>query len=200
MKCPSCGEELKENQSIPGMWECESCGRKLKLMEEYGDGENQIQNQESAHIDSDSEPDVPIFSNEESREKPKQNNNKSFIIGVAIALVVIAVIVVIMVIVGRKNFKTRYSDIAGKSWCTIADDGSYMKIDTNPYDLNDYFEADAYYELERINKDLGFSSAVLEKMGETTALDGRQTEESKKATVSWKYHPDNGLEVTYEWN
>ena len=35
-------------------------------------------------------------------------------------------------------------------------------------------------------------------MMKTTALMGRQEEETKKYRVSWTYHPDRGLEVTYE--
>ena len=35
-------------------------------------------------------------------------------------------------------------------------------------------------------------------MMKTTALMGRQSAETDKYKVSWTYHPDNGLEVTYE--
>lgn len=33
---------------------------------------------------------------------------------------------------------------------------------------------------------------------ETNALMGRQREENDKYRVSWTYHPNRGLEVTYE--
>ena len=75
-----------------------------------------------------------------------------------------------------------------------------MTVDTNWLDIEDEFDADAYYAIEEINSKLGFSAALFNKMGETSAMDGRQTESNDKYTVSWKYHPDNGMEVTYEVN
>ena len=73
-----------------------------------------------------------------------------------------------------------------------------MKVDTNPNDIDDYIDFDAYYAIEDINSKLGFSSALFSKMGETSAMDGRQSDSNDKYSVSWKYHPDNGMEVTYE--
>ena len=91
-----------------------------------------------------------------------------------------------------------------------AQDGSYMIIDTNPYDKD--FEEMTYVEqqifprkeqdsldgIKFVNKKLGFSDAVYRKMMETSALMGRQSEENNKYRVSWTYHPDTGLEVMYE--
>lgn len=37
-------------------------------------------------------------------------------------------------------------------------------------------------------------------MLETSARMGRQREENDKYRVTWTYHPDEGLEVTYEKN
>ncbi len=105
------------------------------------------------------------------------------------------------------NFNEMYSDLAKNSWCTIAADGSYLKIDSNPKDKESkYFNSDdwaimleAWEKVEEINKELGFSDAVNEKMNGTTALQGKQTESNNEYTVSWTYHPDNGLEVIYEF-
>ena len=80
-----------------------------------------------------------------------------------------------------------------------------MIIDTNP---NDADPDSVYYNsvianhslagIKFVNKKLGFSSSVSQKMLATTALMGRQTAENKHFRVSWTYHPSNGLEVMYE--
>ena len=81
-----------------------------------------------------------------------------------------------------------------------------MKLDTNPYDkdsddftYSDYTTfSEANDAIERVNKELGFSDALYEKMNTTTWSQGRQTDSNDKYTVTWTYHPDKGLEVMYE--
>lgn len=48
------------------------------------------------------------------------------------------------------------------------------------------------------NEEFGFNSSLYSEMLETNALMGRQRMENDKYRVSWTYHPDDGLEVTYE--
>ena len=93
-----------------------------------------------------------------------------------------------------------------------AADGSYLKIDTNPSDDDTDVEDMIYSQYQEymavlkdsndaikyVNRELGFSEALYEKMSNTNSLMGQQTEESKQYRVSWSYHPDNGLEVIYE--
>lgn len=93
---------------------------------------------------------------------------------------------------------------------TVAQDGSYLKIDTNPYDKAideltyvqlstfDQKQSDSLNGIKFVNERLGFTNALYSKMMDTTALMGVQTEENDKYRVSWTYHPDNGLEVMYE--
>ena len=115
---------------------------------------------------------------------------------------VIVIIIIIIAIPKGPNFHKLFSDYAGESWCTIAKDDSYISIDTNPTDIDDYYNSDAYSAIMEINKILGFSDALSdalnEKIGNTNSLAGRMTEENKKIKVSWTYHPDNGLEIIYE--
>lgn len=103
------------------------------------------------------------------------------------------------------NFKEMYASYDSKDWCDIASDGSYMKIDTNPDDVDGddiwlYYEAflDADEFIESVNSALGFSAAMKEKMDTTSWSMGRQTQENDRYIVSWTYHPDKGLEVMYE--
>lgn len=85
-------------------------------------------------------------------------------------------------------------------WAYVGSDGSYLTIDTNPHDKDDYTDYAAYLSIYLINDALGLPDSLTEKMGKTSALDGRQSQSFDEVTVSWKYHPDNGLEITYEAN
>lgn len=85
-------------------------------------------------------------------------------------------------------------------WAKIGYDGSYLTIDTNPDDEDDYTNYAAYLSIYAVNLELGLPDSLTEKMGQTSALDGRQTQIYDDVTVSWKYHPNQGLEVTYEAN
>jgi len=84
--------------------------------------------------------------------------------------------------------------------------GSYIKIDTNPYDADgDSSNASTYASkalsaIIGINSTLGFPSYVYQDMIGTRALDGRQTYTGGRFSASWRYHPDSGLEVMYTQN
>lgn len=107
----------------------------------------------------------------------------------------------------KKDFNELYPGCANE-WWTIASDGSYMKIDTNPYDTdNDDFDWSYYSnyftpandKIEELNKELGFAESLSEKMNNTTWSQGVQTASNDDYTVTWTYHPDKGLEVMYEF-
>lgn len=46
--------------------------------------------------------------------------------------------------------------------------------------------------------ELDVPDSVVTKMDSTTSLDGRQEDEWSGIEASWKYHPDNGLDVVLE--
>ena len=83
-------------------------------------------------------------------------------------------------------------------WAYVGSDGSYLTIDTNPHDEDDYTDYAAFLSIYVINEKLGLPDSLAEKMGKTSAMDGRQSQSFDDVEVSWKYHPDNGMEVTYE--
>lgn len=92
-----------------------------------------------------------------------------------------------------------YDKISGDGYyCKVANDGSYITIDTNPLDLDDYSSSSAWSMIEDLNYELGLPDSLKEKMLHTRAMDGRQSAEYEYITVSWTYHPDQGLEATYE--
>ncbi len=168
--CSQCGTELQENHQF-----CPVCGKK------YG----------------------------EQTAAPRKPLNKKILIALGGAVAVIVLVIILALSLGGKqDFNKMYSDLADYAWCTIASDGSYLRLDTNPFDKdsddmvwsdyeNYYFPADD--AIERINRELGFSDALMEKMNTTTWSQGRQTESNSKYTVTWTYHPDKGLEVMYEF-
>lgn len=100
------------------------------------------------------------------------------------------------------DFKEIYDEFCESTWATVGSDGSYLTVDTNPYDIDDdglaYIEA--YYAMEKINKALGLPDSLINDFGQTSGADGKQEEEFKNqgVKVSYKYHPDKGLEVTYK--
>lgn len=114
-----------------------------------------------------------------------------------ITLFLLTSIIFLFCACGTVNFAKKYADIAGEYWVTIDLDGTFMKIDTNPYDLKKSSNSAALSQIKTVLKDLGFSAAVYEDMKGTTALMGRQSVSNKKYTVSWTYHPDKGLEVLF---
>ena len=81
--------------------------------------------------------------------------------------------------------------------CTISKDGKTMVLDTNPTDTENGDLKIVYTAIAEVNKKLGFSDAVLQKMSATRAIDGLLEETSGNITVSWMYHPDRGLEAIY---
>ena len=171
--CGKCGAELQEGQEF-----CPKCGQKVGLAVDAG--VNAAINQFNSGV--------------------QKTNSKKKTLPLIIGAAVVAIVVLAVALSGggKSDFNKMFSEYADEYWCYIADDGSYMKVDTNPYDIDDYTDFDAYYAIEDINSKLGFSSALFSKMGETSAMDGRQSDSNDKYSVSWKYHPDNGMEVTYE--
>ncbi len=173
--CGKCGAELQEGQEF-----CPKCGQKAGLS-----------------VDAGVSSAINQFNQVVNKANAKKKKTPLIIAAVA---VVVVVIVLITSGSGGKDFNKMFGEYSDEVWCYISDDGSYMTVDTNWLDIEDEFDADAYYAIEEINSKLGFSAALFNKMGETSAMDGRQTESNDKYTVSWKYHPDNGMEVTYEVN
>jgi len=135
-----------------------------------------------------------------------------------IPIVSIALIVAIILIVapiGKNNtnttdtteeninpdFNRLYNLYCSPTWATIGSDSSYLTIDTNPYDLEDNPAAypTAFDAIKIINEALGLPESLTAHMIRTTYSDGRQSKDFEKqgVNVSWRYHPDWGLEVIY---
>ncbi len=176
--CGKCGAELQNGQEF-----CAKCGQKVGLT--IDQNVNNAINQFNSTIQSTTD------------DKKKKDKKKPLII-VAVILVIVIALIALSGGGSKSDFNTMYSSIAGESWCEIATDGTWMKLDTNPYDLDDYNNTTAWSKIKTVLNDLGFPSSVSEEMAETRALDGKQTASTDEYEVSWTYHPDSGLETMFK--
>lgn len=87
-----------------------------------------------------------------------------------------------------------------KEYASLGYDGKSLTIDTKPDDMYYKGEDDALSAIVTINTFLGLPSSLIDKMSSTRALDGMQSQDCGDYTVTWNYHPDNGMKVIYEVN
>ena len=174
--CGRCGRPLQQNQAF-----CANCGQKAVIAGGFS---------------------VAVGAGQFNQGVAVKKNQTPLILGIAGAAFLIIMVIIIAAFSGggSPDFRRLFPDYAGKVWCTIAKDGSYMEVDTNWLDKDNYMDMDAYYAVEQINMRLGFSSAVFKKMGQTRSIDGRLSESNGVYTVSWTYHPDKGMQALYEKN
>ncbi|MCI8306777.1 MAG: DUF2116 family Zn-ribbon domain-containing protein [Lachnospiraceae bacterium] len=95
------------------------------------------------------------------------------------------------------DLKALYDEYCNSDFARIADDGSYLFVDTNTSDKDDEIDYVAYLAILEINEALALPESVNNKMNQTRSMDGIQTESGEGFEVSWTYHPEKGLEVTY---
>ena len=101
------------------------------------------------------------------------------------------------------DFEKLYDDYCSYTWATLGSDKSYLSVDTNPYN---YYDGDYRYfsvvndAIVKIHKALNLPDSLYEDMNHTTWSMGKQSETFNDIglLVTWTYHPDKGLEVTYK--
>lgn len=128
-------------------------------------------------------------------------------LAIIVAILALVAIVVGMVAVNASNAKPKgpdlqvlYDEYCSEPWAKVANDGSYLAIDTNPSDHEadrSIYILEADQAIKDINKALGFDESFHERMEQTNALAAMQSETGNGVRVSWDYRPDYGLEVTY---
>lgn len=173
---------------------------------EHEDTLNETQNTQSVENEI---PEHTVLENEnavDTNRTPKRKLSKKALIGIAAAVVaVIALAVALSVPSEFEQVKDECVQIAGR----ITGSGDYFEIDTYPDECENIDPAvaamlapstqkNALEAIKYANEALGFNGSLYYQMLETTALMGRQSAETSKYRVSWTYHPDDGLEVTYE--
>lgn len=128
-------------------------------------------------------------------------------LAIIVAILAPVAIVVGVVFVNASNakpkgpdFQALYDEYCSESWAKVANDGSYLAIDTNPSDREadrSIYILEADRAIKDINKALGFDESLHERTERTNALAGMQSETGNGVRVSWNCHPDHGLEVAY---
>ena len=169
VKCSECGQEMFETERV-----CSNCGNKMGGT-------------------------ISINVNNIDVKKINFHDKKTIIFGAGV-LILITIIVVVFIFKGSNKIDIQeiYNNIGCDStYCEVSNDNSYLEIDSNPYNLDDYSSYTATGYIEKANIEFGFSEALYTRMGKTRALDGTLTEENDKVKVSWTYHPDQGIEVVY---
>ncbi len=156
------------------------------------------------HVEDGSNPAEPENTAEiVDKHQKKLSKKKLGVIGAAVAIV--AIVIVILLIPSKfDRVENECVHIAG----SVATGNNYFKLETIPdtWDNMDptiralmlpSHQESALEAIKYANEELGFGDSVYSDMMNTTALMGRQTEENDKYKVSWTYHPDDGLTVTY---
>jgi len=98
------------------------------------------------------------------------------------------------------DFQEIYDKYCMSKWSKVGTDGSYLSIDTNPDDLDDYNVYEAVQAILNVNNELGLPESLSQDMQHTSLIMGLQTQDFKEqgVSVSWAYGPSHGLEVTYK--
>ena len=100
------------------------------------------------------------------------------------------------------DFKKLYNELDSdvKYGFKLASDGSYLSADTNVYNLDDYSNWSIWDAIVELQEKMGLPASLEEDMNNTTWSMGKQQEtfEDIGVKVSWTYHPDKGMEITYK--
>lgn len=148
-----------------------------------------------------------FFAKLKAKIKNKDFTKKEIIIGATIAAAVILVVVTLFAVLPKLEFKKVENEcvkIAG----SVATGDDYFTIDTYPDEYKNLDESlkavlgyshgkKALEAIKHANREFGFPGSLYDDMMKTSALMGRRSEENNKYKVTWSYHPDDGLEVTY---
>lgn len=94
-------------------------------------------------------------------------------------------------------YDTLYKEFGWNSCYTLGSDKSYLQVDTNPYDIDDYYNATYLEILKSAITTLKLPDYIYQRMLKTTAMQGRQEVTANGITVSWTYHPNKGLEAMF---
>ncbi len=181
--CEKCGKELLDEKFCP------ACGNEIDSITDEKEIEDNVMQESDC---------------KQTETKTGNGLNIAFLSKKAIffgGIAVLAIIAIVIISLNKgPNFNKIFNEYCDPIWAEVGSDKSYLYIDTNPYDEEDsgiaYYES--YTAIEKVNAELGLPESLFDDMGKTTGNDGKQFEEFDNVKVSWKYHPDKGLEVTYK--
>ena len=153
---------------------------------------------------SDSKETVTWLSSNNSVATVQNGTVKALSAGTAIIQAEVGKASAICTVEVKENpLKTAYDAVCaqysnGSSVLKLASDKSYINADTNPSNIDDFYNLKYNNIVQSLNKELGLPDYLWQEMLQTRAIDGRQSETVGNIEVSWSYHPDQGLEVLYK--
>lgn len=191
--CPRCGTPKPSAQN-----NCSKCGAALSPGQQFCPVCGQSAN---AYIN----PNVSAAINQFNQQvQPPKKKKTGLIITLSIVGGLFALILIFAVIgaFSTPKFDNMFSEYKYEDWCYISSDGTYMTLDTNPFDHDDNYyddtlDWDCWEAIQEVNSELGFYYGIDDDMMETTYIDGTQWAYADGYSACWTYHPDTGLEVTY---
>lgn len=213
IKCDFCGKDYDAtwgstlDNGSPACPECVEKEEKANADKELNVDMNESPNEHHEVLDEASENVTTENGGVIGKTAAKSSKlSKKTLVGIIAAAVAIIAIAAILLIPSKfERVKNECVQIAGM----VTGSGDYFEIDTYPDEYENLdstvvallapsTQENALEAIKYANEALGFNGSVYSQMVKTTALMGRQSAETDKYKVSWTYHPDDGLEVTYE--
>ena len=127
--CNKCGAKIPSNSIF-----CPRCGYKLEILPAYDSAEN-LGPVDSTETDGQSSP-------EKGKKKPLKT--KDMLIALAMSAMVFIAVYSLLSCSGKPNLKNVYTKYCSPTYAELGSDGSYLSIDTNPYNLDEYTNIEAY--------------------------------------------------------
>ena len=93
----------------------------------------------------------------------------------------------------KLTLKTAYNNCYNKDRIFLSGDGMSLTVDSE-----DQWDISNMLNIYDIIDKLGLPDSLKDEMAYTNALMGRRSESYEDYDVSWNYHPDNGLDVTFK--
>ncbi len=141
-----------------------------------------------------------------SKNPVKQQNGNKISKTIVLLIMILIVVIGVGILIYRAlnpvpiiDFQQIYNVYCNPMWAKVGSDGSYLSIDTNPTDGVNRYYSNAWYAIEDVNEALGLPVALSDEMEHTYYDEGTQvrTYDELGIRITWRYHPDTGLEVTY---
>lgn len=183
MNCSKCGFTLETGQKF-----CPNCGCRVVPLSEESIGTHN-----EAHVEDHAE--------EYNEESSKRRSVKFSLLEKAIVVIfaIAACCIVVFLLCREPSLKRAYDNYCSPHYSELSPDGNCLMIDTNPNDSkSSSLNEPVLRSVAKVNRFLGFPYDVYNEMEHTSSLDGVRRETNENFTVSWTYHPNKGLEVTYE--
>lgn len=128
----------------------------------------------------------------------RERKRKLTLILVAAAVIAIAIVGVVVALLVTASQPSKLQSAAeecsveNSAYATVGDKGKSLTLDMQG---EDDLGGLTYAQISCVLSEVNIPDSVTSVIGETRALDGRQTAAWDNLTASWSYHPDSGLAI-----